>query len=163
MRSCYCLPLLLMVLIVSGCTPSPSAFHHDYASGHYASDIQQCALYARKVSGVRLYGDADSWWQQARLRYRRGHTPHSGAILVLRKTNHMRFGHVAVVKNVVSAREINVTHSNWGNSERSRHIIYDSMRVFDVSAHNDWTVVRFWNDEKNKPGFPYQAYGFIYP
>jgi hypothetical protein len=70
---------------------------------------------------------------------------------------------VAVVRNVLGPREINVTHSNWGSTKSSRHIIYDSMRVEDVSVAGDWSQVRFWNNDKNVMGFPYEAYGFIYP
>jgi surface antigen len=153
---------LLLLLVVVGCAPSGS-FNHSYASGHYVSSAEQCVPYARSVSGINLYGDADSWWWEARNHYQRGHTPVSGAVLVLKKTSHMHSGHVAVVKNVLGARKINVTHSNWGDSNSTRRIIYDSMLVEDVSAAGDWTEVRFWNDAKGIMGFPYAAYGFIYP
>ena len=148
--------------MVTGCA-TPEPFHHQFASGHYSSDIEQCATYARKVSGIELYGDAYSWWQQAPPKYRRGTKPAIDAVLVLKQTSHLRSGHVAVVKNVLSPRQINVTHSNWGDSRSSRHIIYDSMLAEDVSSANDWSQVRFWNDEKGVLGFPYEAYGFIYP
>ncbi len=153
---------LMALLAIAGCAPS-TPFRHDFASGYYSPDIEQCAPYARRVSGIRLYGDAYNWWDEARSRYGRGHTPIPGSILVLKKTSRMRSGHVAVVKDIISRREINVTHSNWGNSSHGRHIIYESMRVDDVSSGNDWSVVRFWNDEKNVFGFPYAAYGFVYP
>lgn len=153
---------LLFLLAVAGCG-NPEPFHHTYASGHYSSDIKQCAPYARSVSGLRLSGDADSWWRQAQGRYRLGSRPTPGAVLVLKKTSRMRAGHVAVVRDVLGARRINVTHSNWGDNRRSRHIIYDSMLAEDVSNANDWSRVRFWNDAKGVMGFPYAAYGFIYP
>ncbi len=153
---------LLALLVVTACgTPSP--FHHEYASGHYSSEVVQCVPYARSVSGIQLHGDAYSWWDAARTRYERGHAPSPGAVLVLKRTSRMRLGHVAVVKNVINSRVINVTHSNWGSDRSSRHIIYDSMRAEDVSDAGDWTEVRFWNDAKNTFGFPYAAYGFIYP
>lgn len=152
--------LLLLLFTVTGCA---TGFHHDYASGHYSSTRQQCVPYAREVSGIQLYGDAYSWWNQAQGRYLRGHQPTIGAVLVLKKTLKMPAGHVAVVKEVLDRRTINVTHSNWASSWGDRHIIYDSMRVDDVSQANDWTRVRFWNDDKNVFGFPYEAYGFIYP
>lgn len=160
-RHSYALPLLLLFL-VTACSP-PSPFHHEFASGYVAPHIEQCAIYARKVSGIDLYGDAYSWWGQAKGHYRRGHKPTPGSVLVLKRTDRMHSGHVAVVKDVLGSRMINVTHSNWGDSSRTRHIVYDSMRVEDVSPHNDWTQVRFWNDAKNVMGFPYDAYGFIYP
>ena len=141
----------------------PAVFHTSNASGHYSSDIVQCAIYARDVTGVRLYGDADSWWRGSSNLYNRGQKPRNGAILVLKKTSRMHGGHVAVVNEVLGPHMINVTHSNWGADSKSRHIIYDAMRVKDVSANGDWTSVRFWNYEQNVFGFPYAAYGFIYP
>ena len=162
MRIYRSLSLLFTLLVVAGCS-SHSSFNHEFASGHYASDAEQCALYARRVSGVELYGDAYRWWDEAASRYERGHLPEPGAVLVLKRTSRMHSGHVAVVKNVMDSRQINITHSNWGNNSSSRQIIYDSMRVEDVSPTNNWTQVRFWNDEKNVFGFPYEAYGFIYP
>jgi hypothetical protein len=152
---------LALLLIVVACA-QPESFHHEFVSGHYSPEIIQCAIYARDKSGVQLYGDAYSWWQEAGLKYMRGYKPAPGAVLVLRRTSHMRSGHVAVVKDLISPREINVTHSNWGSNSHSRHMIYDSMRVIDVSPNNDWTQVRFWNDEANTPGSVYGAYGFIY-
>lgn len=162
-RYYYCqLLLTLAILIVTGCT-STSGFHHEFASGYYSPEILQCAPYARKVSGIQLYGDANSWWNAARYHYQRGNKPVPGSVIVLKKTSRMHSGHVAVVKDVISLREINVTHSNWGNNNYNRHIVYESMRVDDVSSANDWSQVRFWNDEKGVAGFPYAAYGFIYP
>jgi hypothetical protein len=160
MRILYFLPLLSLILTACG-TSEP--FHHPFASGHYSSDIVPCVPYARKVSGIKLYGDADSWWREAQGHYQRGNTPAAGSILVLKKTSRMHSGHVAVVKNILSERQIYVTHSNWGDSRSSRHIIYDSMLAQDVSPANDWSQVRFWNDAKAVLGFPYAAYGFIYP
>jgi len=156
------IPLLLIgPFIITAC--SPLTFDHDYASGHYSLETEQCVPYAREVSGIQLSGDAYSWWDKAQGRYQRGHVPTRGAVLVLRKTSHLRSGHVAVVKNVLGSRIITVTHSNWANNWGDRHIIYDFMRAEDVSAANDWTRVRFWNDDKNVFGAPYPAYGFIYP
>lgn len=142
---------------------SPSSFNNRYATGHYASTAVSCVPYAREVSGLNLRGDADTWWWSAQGVYQRGNRPEKGAVLVLKKTSQMRLGHVAVVKEVLGPRQINVTHSNWGNTNKSRRIIYDSMRVEDVSTANNWTLVRFWNNDMGVMGFPYQAYGFIYP
>lgn len=147
--------------MMAGC--ASTEFHHEFATGHTASDIEQCVPYARRVSGIQLHGEAYSWWSEARGHYRRGNTPLPGAVLVLKKTTRMKSGHVAVVKEVIAPRKIDITHSNWGNNSSNRHIIYDSMRAEDVSAANDWSQIRFWNDEKNVLGFPYEAYGFIYP
>ena len=75
----------------------------------------------------------------------------------------MRSGHVAVVNSLLDTRYINVTHTNWGGDKKSRSIVYTSMLAEDVSTTNDWSKVRFWNNELNVFGFPYEAYGFIYP
>jgi len=123
---------------------------------------QECVPYARKVSGIQLRGNADTWWDKANGFYARGRYPAPGALLVLAKTNRLRSGHLAVVKQVLAPRDITVTHTNWGNDMLSRRIVYESMRVQDVSPMNDWSSVRFWNREENVFGFPYPVQGFIY-
>lgn len=155
-----CLSLLLL-FILAACA-GPEAFSGRNATGHYADEIEQCVPYARRVSGVNLYGDADSWWHKAGSQYQRGNLPAPGAVLVLKRTDRMRSGHVAVVKDIIGARQINVTHTNWGNNKTSRRIIYESMLAEDASATGDWSQVRFWNKDKDVLGFPYAAYGFIY-
>ena len=49
--------------------------------------------------------------------------------------------HVAVVRDVVSPREIRVDHANWLNDGS----IYLNDPVVDVSPDNDWSQVRVWN------------------
>lgn len=158
MRTKY-LPLLSLVLL-SAC--STSSFHSPYGSGRYAWTNTQCVPYARQMSGIQLYGDAWTWWNGAAGKYRRGYDPEPGAVLVLQNTPRMRSGHLAVVRHILSPREIDVTHSNWGNSWNTRRVVYDSARVQDVSPANDWSSVRFWNHGYNVFGAPYAAYGFIY-
>lgn len=81
---------------------------------------------------------------------------------MLAQTSRMTHGHLAVVKRIIDGRHIDVTHSNWGSDWSSRRKIYELVRVEDVSAGNDWSQVKFWNDEANCFGFPYAAKGFIY-
>ena len=50
-------------------------------------------------------------------------------------------GHVAVVRPLISAREIHVDHANWLDDGA----IYLDDPVEDVSADNDWSQVRVWN------------------
>lgn len=157
-------PLLTLLLLLPACSSRvPPPFRHDNAAGYYTAKPEQCVPYARRVSGLELYGNANDWWAKAAGKYDRGNTPRPGAVLVLKSTNRMRAGHVAVVKGVLNRRQMNVTHSNWGSDKKSRSIVYESQLVEDVSGGNDWTQVRFWNDEKGVLGFPYAAYGFIYP
>ena len=62
-------------------------------------------------------------------------------------------GHVAVVKKLVSAREIRVDHANWLDDGS----IYVNDPVMDVSAANDWSAVKVWNIKAGSWG----ARGFI--
>lgn len=133
-------------------------------AGYYNRAPIQCVPYARDVSGFNIYGDAHTWWQQAaRKGYERGQEPQEGAVLVLKKGRKLDYGHVAVVKNIISPREIEVAHSNWGSTRKTRSFIYESMRVQDVSPRNDWSSVRFWNKYIDNYGLPYPNHGFIYP
>lgn len=120
----------------------------------------QCVPYARDVSGIEIYGDAWSWWQAAAGRYDRGAAPRPGAVLVMKRDGRLPNGHVAVVTTVISAREIRVTHANWGNAGKPRGQVERDIPVIDVSPRNDWTEVRVWNGASF--GRIYPAHGFIY-
>jgi len=117
----------------------------------------QCVPYARARSGIGIFGDAYTWWDTAAGRYSRGRLPLAGAVLVLRKTNRLHYGHVSVVAAVVSPREIRVDHANW-----QPDAIITNMAVIDVSPANDWTQLRFWNKDARVWGRVYPAAGFIY-
>ena len=123
----------------------------------------QCAAFVREISGIPLRGDAWTWWDQAAGRFERGEAPRESAILVLRATDQLRYGHVAIVRHVVGPRVITVTHANWGNDDPTRRLVHDSMPVVDVSPANDWSELRFWNAQARAFGKVYPAYGFIYP
>lgn len=120
----------------------------------------QCAPFARQISGIQLFGNADSWWDQAKGHYARGHQPRVGAVLAFSASHTMPVGHVATVTKVVSGREVLLTHANWsyrGGIERD-------VRAIDVSPDNDWTDVRVWYGPIGAVGQrPNAAYGFIYP
>lgn len=152
--------VIFALLALSACR---TGFDTPYGSGRYNLTNTQCVPYARQVSGIQIYGDAYTWWEKAPPRYQRGQMPRAGAVLVLRNTARMRHGHLAVVRRVINTREIDVTHSNWGNDWNTRRIIYDSARVRDVSPRNDWSSVSFWNYQSKGFGAAYAAFGFIYP
>src|SRR3546814_13417919 len=67
-------------------------------------------------------------------------SPRAGAVLVLGKTGRLRRGHLAVVAEVRSSREIIVHQANWLNGGR----IHRYTPVRDVSKNNDWSAVRVW-------------------
>jgi surface antigen len=98
----------------------------------------QCAPYARLVSGIQIFGNAHTWWEQAAGRYLRGAKPKVGAVMAMARTARMRLGHVAMVKEVVSDREVILDHANWtrrGGVERTA-------RAIDVSSTGDWSQVK---------------------
>lgn len=120
----------------------------------------QCVPYARELSGIALRGDAWSWWGKAKGHYPRGAAPRPGAVLVLSKGRHLRFGHLAVVAEVRNSREIVVHQANWLNGGR----IHRYTPVRDVSKNNDWSVVRVWYTPGRIYGArAYAVAGFIYP
>jgi surface antigen len=119
----------------------------------------ECAPFARAVTGVRLYGAADSWWQQAAGLYRRSATPVAGSLLVFSRSRRLPSGHVSVVAAVVSAREILLTQANWLHGQ-----IGIDQPALDVSPGNDWTAVRvYWPPARAIGTTVYPAYGFIRP
>lgn len=128
-------------------------------SDHY----WQCAPFAREFSGIRLFGNAASWWSQADGRYARGNSPRLGAVLSFQATGHMRAGHVAVVSEVVSERMIKVTHANWSPINGRRGQVERDVEVMDISPANDWSQVRVWYAPLAELGnSSYPTNGFIY-
>ena len=119
----------------------------------------QCAPYARVISGIAIHGNANTWWSQAAGRYARGHAPRVGAVLAFAATGRMRLGHVAMVSEVVSDREVLLTHANWSH----RGGVETNVRAVDVSADGDWSMVKVWYGPNGGLGTSaYPTRGFIY-
>ena len=164
---------LLLVLLLAGCAesrptpvsmappPVPPAPPAVVLIPPTPQGFVYCVPYAREVTGIELFGDAWTWWQAAADSYGRGSTPAAGAILVFQRTERLQSGHVSVVTEVVSAREIRVTHANWGYAGKARGQVDRDVPVIDVSPNNDWSEVRVWNG--GSYGRMYPAYGFVYP
>ncbi len=121
----------------------------------------QCVPFARAASGIELKGNAANWWDAASGNYARGAAPEMGSVLNFRATRGMRLGHVAVVTNVVSSREIMIDHANWAGPGASKGGVSRGMSVIDVSPDNNWTQVRVSLGNDNY-GSVYPTYGFIY-
>jgi len=66
----------------------------------------QCVPYAREHSGVNIHGDAYTWWEKAAGVYARGDTPVVGNVMVLNGYAGKHRAHVAVVRRIVSPRQI---------------------------------------------------------
>ncbi len=120
----------------------------------------QCVPYAREHSSVKIYGDAWTWWDQAAGKFPRESMPEAGSVMVLAGYSGPRSGHVAVVRSVITPREIRVDHANWLDDGA----IYVDDPVADVSSANDWSEVRVWNIKTGAwGGRIYPVQGFIGP
>lgn len=123
----------------------------------------QCVPYARRVSGIQIYGDAHTWWGQARGRYQRGSRPRVGAVLAFQPHGKMRLGHVAAVSRIIDSRTVLLRHSNWSPINGRRGQIEDDVRAVDASANNDWSKVRVWYGPiEALGGTAWPVHGFIY-
>jgi hypothetical protein len=117
-----------------------------------------CVEYARLVSGLSVFGDAKYWWERARNLYARASQPVEDAVMVFAGSKRLARGHVAVVSQIVSAREIRVEQANWMNKGEIDH----STPVLDVSTANDWSKVRVWDVPSHQFGSRvYAISGFI--
>lgn len=125
-----------------------------------AASPLQCVPFARELSGIGLRGNAWTWWGKADGLYRRSDRPEVGSIMVLSKTQRLRLGHLAVVTEIVSDREIVVSHANWLNKGQ----IHLDTPVVDVSPKNDWSLIRAWYTPGQTMGLNvYAVSGFILP
>jgi surface antigen len=131
--------------------------------GALADTYWQCVPFARLISGIQIFGDAYTWWQQAIGKYDVGFTPRAGAVLCFKPTERMRLGHVAVVSQVLTDRIVQITHANWSPIEGSRGKVEKDVTLVDVSAEGNWSQVKVWYDpNRDLGGSTYQTYGFIY-
>ena len=122
-----------------------------------------CVPYARQATGMNISGNGWQWWGNAAGSYARGHRPEPGSVLAFRSTGSMRYGHVAVVSQVVAPRHVLIDHANWGGPGIRRGTVMQDVHVIDVSAGNDWTDVRVQiGRDSSSFGRNYPTYGFIY-
>lgn len=118
----------------------------------------QCVPFVRNETRVEIYGNANTWWQQARGRYARERDPDEGAVMVMRGYRGANRGHVAVVREMVSDRMMLVDHANWLNGGE----ITRSVPVRDVSPRGDWSQVQVWHVPGGHWGArTYNVQGFI--
>lgn len=139
----------------------PAAPYDPSAPPHIVAGVAplQCVPFARRESGVEIYGDAHTWWAQAAGRYPRSSSPAPGSVLVMRGYNNPNRGHVAVVTEVVSSRMIRIDQANWLNHGETSLAV----PVLDVSPGNDWSEVRVWYiPGRHWGGRVYQVEGFIH-
>jgi surface antigen len=138
-------------------------FDTDGASGELQPYLQ-CVPYAREVSGIQIYGDAWTWWDQAEGRYARGHSPRVGAVMAFQPYGSMTLGHVAAVSRVIDSRTVLLRHANWSPIDGRRGQIENDVEAVDVSPDNDWSQVRVWYAPIQDLGTTaWPVAGFIYP
>jgi surface antigen len=126
--------------------------------------VGECVPFARAASGIEIFGDAWTWWDQAEGRYVRGSRPRVGSVLVFAKSARLPRGHVAVVSRVVEDRVLMVTHANWSRQNGERGHVERDVTLFDVSPRGDWSQVKVWyRDSRGLGSTIYPAHGFIYP
>ena len=117
-----------------------------------------CVEYARALSGVAIFGDAKYWWERARNLYDRASHPLEEAVMVFTGSARLKRGHLAVVSEILSPREIRVEQANWLNKGEIDH----ATPVLDVSIRNDWSKVRVWDVPSHQFGSRvYAVSGFI--
>lgn len=147
--------LLAGLLALTACGSHEAA---PRAGGYLGDSVPlDCVPFARALSGIRLTGDAADWWSEADGRYARAGVPSVGGVLVFRRSGRLPNGHVAVVSQVLGRREVLVTQANWVH-----HRITEDQPVIDVSAANDWSLVRVWWPPSSQMGVgEYATYGFI--
>lgn len=130
------------------------------AAPAFAATALQCVPYARIVSGVDIYGDALTWWDQAESQYKRGSSPRKGAVLAFRPFGPMTLGHVAVISKVLDDRHVFIRHANWSVPGA----IEEDVPAVDVSEAGDWSEVRVWHSPTGRMGARINpTFGFIYP
>lgn len=158
--------IALMALALEGCAgdvmdysenPMPREHGHAMVEEQDHKSLQ-CVPYARTHSDVKIFGDAYTWWDQAAGKYPRASQPAPGSVMVLNNYAGPDRGHVAVVRTLISAREIRVDHANWLDDGS----IYINDPVEDVSSDNDWSLVRVFNLKTGTwGGNVYPVQGFI--
>jgi len=125
--------------------------------------VGQCVPFARAASGIQIFGDAWTWWEQADGRYKRGVVPQIGSVIVFERSSRLRLGHVAVVSRIVTRRVLMITHANWSRQNGQRGHTEQDVTLTDVSPRNDWSEVKVWfRDTDGLGGSSYPVYGFIY-
>ena len=148
------LPVLLACLVSACAGGRQASSDHDLRYPGLS-----CAPFARELTGIQLRGDAGGWWSAASGRYERVRSPEVGSVLVFQSVGRLRSGHVSVVSRVRGPRLIDVIQANWVPGELER-----DQPVLDVSAPNDWSLVRVWYAPTGQLGsHAYPTYGFILP
>ena len=124
------------------------------AAGSLLDYVGQCVPFARAASGIEIYGDAWTWWDQADGKYPRGHIPRIGAVIAFAKQSRLPLGHVAVVSRIVEKRVLMLTHAHWSRVNGARGPAEPDVTLSDVKV--------WYRDSDGLGGSIYDVNGFIY-
>lgn len=150
-----------MLLVCAAGAQARSTTSHELGGGPglVPAGTLECVPFARDTSGIHIYGDAHTWWNQAAGKYARGSVPRAGAVLAIRPQGNSTLGHVATVSRVVDARTILISHANWSSPGQ----IERNVTAMDVSPSNDWSQIRVWYAPiRNLGAAHWPVAGFIY-
>jgi hypothetical protein len=148
--------------VPAGPADDPTLFPDDDrdSSPALVAGAVQCVPYVRAHSVVDIHGDAYTWWEKAAGVYDRSSAPVEGSVMVMVGYAGKHRAHVAIVRRLVTPREIRIDHANWLNDGA----IYVNDPVIDVSPDNDWSQVKVWNIRSGTWGTKtYAVRGFIGP
>lgn len=155
----YYLKMRNYLYIFFACLALAACSSGRYTVGGSYHGAVQCVPFARKETGIALRGNAAQWWRASRGHYQHSFKPISGSVIVFKATRKMPYGHVAVVKDIVSSRRILVDHANWLPGRVEYRV-----PIEDVSSARNWSVVRVWWEPSDNFGIrSYPIYGFIVP
>lgn len=156
----------LAIAVAALCAATPAAACPAPAGGLSLAALPfalQCVPYARARSGIQIFGDAHTWWDQAKGHYPRGFVPRIGAVMAFRPHGKMVLGHVAYVSGIIDSRTVLLSHANWSPIDGHTGRIERNVRALDVSPGNDWSRVRVWFAPRQGLGSTaWPVEGFIY-
>lgn len=121
-----------------------------------------CTDYVASELGIGLFGDAKTWWNDSRFTstgYTKSSTPTVGAIIVFNSWTGNPYGHVGIVRSILSSSEILIDHSNWhwdGNPQTG-------VGVKQASGSWSQVKVKFNPGDANYGGTAYPVQGFLVP
>lgn len=121
-----------------------------------------CTDYVAAELGIGLYGDAKTWWDDSTFTstgYTKSSTPVVGSIVVFNSWDSNPYGHVGVVRQIVSSSEILIDHSNW-------HWDGSILQGVGVKKYSgSWTQVKvkYNPGDSTYPSTPYPVRGFLVP
>lgn len=126
----------------------------------FASRWIWCTDYVSEQLGIGHYGDAWEWWNNTWFTdtgWTKSSTPVVGSIIVFDKWAKNQYGHVGIVRQIVSPSEILIDHSNWhwdGNPQTGIGV---------KPANGSWSQVKvkFNPGDKNYGGSVYPVQGFL--